>query len=78
MNSNKDIYGYDYLGIVLRYLKIPIVFKNKYVCSYFVADILKRANVYNFDKETYFIKPRDFSLIDDFNLIYSGKYLMYR
>ena len=78
MNNNKNIYGYDYLGIVLRYLRIPIAFKNKYVCSYFVADLLKRANVYNFDKEPYFIKPSDFSSIDNFNLIYSGKYLMYR
>ena len=28
-------YKYDYLGIFLRYLRIPITFKNKYVCSYF-------------------------------------------
>jgi len=78
MNKNKNIYGYDYLGIVLRYFKIPIVFKNKYVCSYFVADLLKMTDVYNFDKETCFVKPSDFDGIENFNLIYSGKYLMYR
>ena len=74
----KNIYGYDYFGIVLRYLRIPIVFKNKYVCSYFVADLLKKTNVYNFDKDVCFVKPSDFDGIDNFNLIYSGKYLMYR
>ena len=78
MNNMKNIYGYDYLGIVLRYLRIPVVFKNKYVCSYFVADLLKRTGVYNFDKDTCFVRPSDFDGIDNFNLIYSGKYLMYR
>ena len=78
MEENKNLYGYDYLGIILRYLRIPIVFKNKYVCSYFVADLLKMADVYEFDKDPCFVKPRDFDGIDNFNLIYSGKYLMYR
>lgn len=78
MNDNKNIYGYDYLGIVLRYLKIPVAFKNKYVCSYFVADLLMRTDIYKFDKKVFFVKPSDFEGIDDFNLIYSGKYLMYR
>lgn len=78
MEENKNLYGYDYLGIILRYLRIPIVFKNKYVCSYFVADLLKMADVYEFDKKSCFVKPRDFDGIDNFNLIYTGKYLMYR
>ena len=78
MCNNKNIYGYDYLGIVLRYLKIPVKFKNKYVCSYFVADLLEKVDVCNFDKKSYFVKPSDFEGKDNFNLIYSGKYLMYR
>ena len=78
MKKNSDVYGYDYLGIILRYLRIPITFKNKYVCSYFVAELLENANIYTFDKKTCFIKPSDFEGINKFDLIYTGKYVLYR
>lgn len=78
MKKNKDAYGYDYLGIVLRYLRIPITFKNKYVCSYFVAELLEAANIYSFGKRTCFVRPSDFENINILNLVYSGKYVMYR
>lgn len=78
MYINKNIYGYDYLGIVLRYIGINITFKNKYVCSYFVAKLLKDANVCNFNKDICFVRPKDFESIDNLNLIYSGKYLLYK
>ena len=72
MAQNSTKYKYDYLGIVLRFLKIPITFKNRYVCSYFVADILNRTNIYKFDR-SYFTKPKDFSDIKEFKPIYQGK-----
>lgn len=78
MKKHQDIYGYDYLGIVLRYLKIPIVFRNKYVCSYFVAELLKETNICHFDKETYQVIPKDFEHLAGLNLIYTGKYALYR
>lgn len=78
MKKNKNIYGYDYLGIVLRYLKIPVAFKNKYVCSYFVAELLEEANICNFKKDTFKVIPKDFERIKGLNLIYTGKYALYR
>lgn len=78
MKKNKNIYGYDYLGIILRYLRISVVFKNKYVCSYFVAELLEEANVCNFNKSTFNVRPKDFEGIDGLNLVYTGKYAMYR
>jgi len=78
MKRHSDDYGYDYLGLILRYFKIPVTFKNKYVCSYFVAELLKEANIYEFDKETFNVTPKDFDNINIFNLIYTGKYVMYR
>ena len=76
VKKNNSIYGYDYLGIILRCLGIKISFKNKYVCSYFVAQLLEETNIYNFNKETFLVKPKDFDNI--FNLIYTGKYLLYK
>jgi len=78
MKKNANVYGYDYLGLFLRCLKIPVTFKNKYVCSYFVAQLLEDVNIYDFKKDTFFVKPRDFDGINEFNLIYSGNYSLYR
>lgn len=78
IKKNKEFYKYDFLGIILRFFKIPIIFKNKYVCSYFIAQLLEEANICNFDKKTFFVKPKDFENIVGFNLIYTGKYVLYR
>ena len=78
MKKYKNSYGYDYLGIILRYMRIPVTFKNKYVCSYFVAELLEEANIYNFDKETFKVTPRDFGKLDILKLIYTGKFALYR
>lgn len=78
MKLNSDNYKYDFLGAVLRYLKMPIKFKNKYVCSYFVASILEEASIYNFNKRIQFVKPKDFENIEIFNEIYNGSYLLYK
>ena len=78
IKKNSDNYRYDYLGLILRYFKIPITFKNKYVCSYFVASLLEGANIYYFDKEIFNVTPKDFSKISGLNLIYTGKYVMHK
>ena len=70
-------YKYDYIGIVVRYFKIPISFRNKYVCSYFIAELLEKTGVYKFKKESYFIEPKDFEKLDNLKLIYTGKYVNY-
>lgn len=78
MKKNRDVYKYDYIGIILRYLRIPVSFKNRYVCSYFVAELLEKVNIYNFNKKTIFVSPRDFEDINGLNLVYTGKYVLYR
>lgn len=78
MEKNKNEYKYDFLGTAFRYFNIPVTFKNKYVCSYFVASMLEKSNIYKFNKKTYFIKPRDFENLDGFNEIYNGKYCLYK
>lgn len=78
MNQNKEIYKYDFLGIILRYFKIPIQIKNKYVCSYFVASVLEQANIYQFQKKTCMVVPKDFEKIPTFREIYDGIYNTYK
>ena len=78
MDKNRNMYKYDFFGIILRYLGLNITFRNKYVCSYFIAKLLMDNSVCKFDKDICFVKPKDFENIEGFNLIYSGKYLLYR
>lgn len=78
MKLNMNEYKYDYIGIVARFLGIPIILKHKYVCSYFVATILQKTNVCKFDKKTCFIRPKDFENIKGFNNIYTGSYMLYK
>lgn len=78
MKLNINTYKYDFLGTGLRYIYIPITFKNKYVCSYFVADVLEKSSIYDFKKKPYFVKPKDFENLNGFNEIYSGKYSLYQ
>lgn len=77
MEKNKEEYKYDFFGVVIRYFKIPVTFKNKFVCSYFVAFVLQKAKIYNFNKDICLIKPKDFTKIEGMHQIYSGSYLAY-
>lgn len=78
MKLNSLKYKYDFIGIVPRFFGIPIVVKNKYVCSYFVADVLEKAQIYKFNKKVCFIKPKDFENIIKSRKIYDGFYCLYR
>ena len=78
MQLNAIKYKYDFIGIVLRFFGIPFVMKNRYVCSYFVADVLEKAQIYKFNKKVCFIKPKDFENIKESKKIYSVLYCSYR
>lgn len=77
MKENMNDYEYDYLGIVPRFLGIPFKRNNKYVCSYFVAELLNKSGIYDFKKETCMITPKDFDNIDGLKEIYTGYYKEY-
>lgn len=74
IKSNENKYKYDFIGMGLRFFRIPASFKNKYVCSYFIADILDKANIYKFEKKNFFVEPRDFETISNSKIIYEGSY----
>ncbi len=74
MEANQEKYKYDFLGAVLRYLNIHIHFKNKYVCSTFVAEALQQSGAYKFNKKIHLVKPIDFESLDGAKLIYTGEY----
>ncbi len=75
---NRNHYKYDFIGIVLRFLGIPVTFKNRYVCSYFVAFLLEKAKIYHFKKRISMVKPQDFEGLLGFRKIYAGRYALYQ
>ena len=78
MVRHSKIYKYDFLGILLRLFNIPISFKNHYVCTQFVAEILEKNKIFNFRKDTSLIKPKDFEKIKNTKnakIIYKGRYV---
>ncbi len=72
--EQNDVYKYDFLGAFLRTFRIPAYFKNKYVCSTFVAEILEHSGVYNFQKQLCFVKPIDFEHVVGIKEVYRGQY----
>lgn len=78
MKENIDAYKYDFIGIVPRFFGIPLTLKNRYVCSYFIADLLEKTNIYKFDKRACLTKPKDFENLEGFKQIYKGSYNEYK
>ncbi len=77
MKKNSKIYKYDFLCLIPRFFGIPMKRKNRYVCSYFVAEVLSKVNVYDFKKDTCLVIPKDFEHIKKFREIYQGSYILY-
>lgn len=75
---NRNRYKYDFIGIVLRFFGIPVTFKNRYVCSYFVASLLEKTKIYHFKKRVSMVKPQDFEGLLGFRKIYVGSYALYQ
>lgn len=78
MTQHIHIYKYDFFGLIPRYFGIPVTIKNKYVCSFFVAEVLEKANLVKFPKKVCFVHPKDFTALKELNKIYEGSYLAYR
>lgn len=78
MTNNYDKYLYDYLGVVIRFFRIPVTFNYRYVCSQFVAYVLETTGVVKFNKKTCMVEPKDFSNLEEFKIIYEGRYSEYR
>lgn len=77
MEENIDIYKYDFVGIIPRWFGHAVTFKNKFVCSYFIAYILNQANICKFNKDICLTVPKDFEKLKASREIYRGSYLAY-
>ncbi len=64
--------SYTKLGVVMSLLRIPLKQKNKYICSQFVAEVLKRAEAAKLKKSTALYLPGDFKKLSEMKLVFEG------
>jgi hypothetical protein len=70
MRRNK--YHYCLIGLPFILAKVPFYQKRHYTCSSFIARMLERFEIYNFDKHFSLVTPRDFYDADFGETIYEG------
>lgn len=76
-NQTKDLYRFNLIGLVTLALNIDFDRSDAFFCSQFVASVLKESDIYQFEKESYFVTPEDLSKVPLFEQIYSGSLLDY-
>ncbi len=77
MYDNKNIYRYNYLGLILAAVRFCYRRRNSYYCSEFVKDLLLRFDI---TEEEYFrriAQPIHFLGLPDAKVIYRGKLRSY-
>lgn len=71
-NSEYDKYKYSFLGILAIMLHIPHERRYRFVCSQFVAHVLKEGKIVDFDKPVSLVKPEDFDNLENGQVVYTG------
>lgn len=68
----KEKMSYTRFGLVMSLLRIPIKRKHKFICSQFVAHVLKRAKATRLKKYTVLYLPGDFKKLEELKLVFEG------
>ena len=72
VSINRKQYAYDVKALVYLSVNKPRKKDYKYVCSHFVADMLKRSEINILDKEPHQVRPNDFYDLNELELEYEG------
>ncbi len=67
-----DSYRYNFLGVPLCYLGIPLERKHHFLCSQFVASMLGDTDACTLPRPVSLMQPMDFTDVPELRLVYSG------
>lgn len=76
--ENRDLYSYNFLGVLGVVFHVPVRREFNYFCSQFVAELLKRSSVEIFDKNCALVRPMDFRTNPHLTRVYTGPLSGYR
>ncbi|MGN0435009.1 MAG: hypothetical protein ACI4D8_00090 [Wujia sp.] len=76
--KEKNLYHYNYMGIFGVMFNRAVERKYNYFCSQFVYSVLQKSGVRMFDKKPGLVRPEDFRVWDELEIIYQGKLNQYR
>ncbi len=76
--QNKAFYKYNYIGILGVVVNKAVERKYNYFCSQFVYHVLQKSGIELFDKKPGLVRPEDFRVWKDLELVYEGKLVDYR
>ena len=76
--EKKNYYKYNYIGIMGVMFNKAVERKYHFFCSQFVYFVLKSAGIKLFNKEPGLVRPEDFRVWPELELIYEGKLNRYR
>jgi hypothetical protein len=75
--ENPDEYKFNYVGLVLMILRIPVGIGNRYFCSQFVSELLTSSAAAKLRKRPTKYLPRHFSRENAFTLTFTGEASMF-
>ncbi len=73
-----NLYGYNYIGIFGVVFNRAVERRYNYFCSQFVYTVLDQAGVPLFGKKAGLVRPEDFRIWDEPEVVYEGKLNQYR
>lgn len=71
--QNRHIYSYNLLGLIGVVVHYPIMQKNKYFCSQFVAEVFERSGVELWHLPPALVTPNHFLSHPRFEIVYEGR-----
>lgn len=72
MLQRRENYRYNFVGLLMCQLHIPLALPNQYFCSQFVSMILAESGALELPKPAALMHPSDFCTIKDLQVLYFG------
>ena len=66
-------YRYNFVGLIAMMAGIPIRLRHHFVCSQFVAYVLKESGIWDLAKDISLARPQDFAELAGAELVYQGR-----
>ncbi|MCH5317061.1 MAG: hypothetical protein J1E05_03725 [Eubacterium sp.] len=75
--EKKHTYSFARVELIFGLMRMPIIRRNKYYCSQFIADVLKKSKILKSKRNSARFFPKDFGKLPGMTMIFKGDILGY-